>query len=813
MSSPSAIDLSSSQPSSMTQSSESPFVDAASFSAPEPAIQESDSPMLYRFESPFRSAYRLTDEELIDPETAEFEAFVSELYDSEFNESMLELAHEAAEFVDDHLSHELSGSLTSPGQAESVLKKHYAPLINEVEQLFEAIAAEAGKYDDLALMTDSEVEAVVDQYTPGPGVMPPEFENFFGKIKRWAKKKAKKLIKKGVALAKKGLKYAGRLALKKLKKMAKPLFEWILKFAISKVPPKYRPMAQKLAKQLKGGLLKEIEEEHGGDGVERIQHEFDFQVANLLFAAEEAEQEAMVAEFSAAAAEPVVNPIGELGLAREQFIREINGLGENEDPGPQVERFLPALLPAIKLGIRLIGRPKVVKFLAKYAARLIKRFVGKKNASLLAPMIVDAGLKVLTLEATPEDETQAAGSAVAATVEEMVQRVAALPDYVLDDQELFEGFALQAFEHAAAANLPQVLPQKVYRTRPDLRESSTLNGMWLYQPLRGSKQYKKYTRIFDVSLSPYAAQTIKTFGRIPLAVYLRDRLGIPLGSTIKGRAHLYECIPGTSGTWVNRIGRFEKHVPGLGGRFSTHPPQFHPLTPEAAGLLLGHTHLGRKMAADCPHGLHQVTEGQRVYYLEIPGARYQMLPAGGSASLPRLASQIRAEMDFPREQIRLFVFLSEAESQEIASFVRRGAPLGAAMVRIHPLLREDLRTVFLGQRADAITFVHPVLLPARSAGAVLKRLPRNVLEMLAGKMEAWAVSALGEALRERGSEFVDATEDLADGVTAVVTLQNPPGLPTIRKALGGEPVSLAANWFPDGRPESRVQFRPGGSRG
>jgi hypothetical protein len=42
---------------------------------------------------------------------------------------------------------------------------------------------------------------------------------------------------------------------------------------------------------------------------------------------------------------------------------------------------------------------------------------------------------------------------VAGTVEETVNRVASLPDYVLDNQELPEGFALEAFEQAVVRQL------------------------------------------------------------------------------------------------------------------------------------------------------------------------------------------------------------------------------------------------------------------------------------------------------------------------------------------------------------------------
>jgi hypothetical protein len=42
---------------------------------------------------------------------------------------------------------------------------------------------------------------------------------------------------------------------------------------------------------------------------------------------------------------------------------------------------------------------------------------------------------------------------VAGTVEDTVNRVGSLSDYILDNQELLEGFALEAFERAAVRQL------------------------------------------------------------------------------------------------------------------------------------------------------------------------------------------------------------------------------------------------------------------------------------------------------------------------------------------------------------------------
>ena len=54
--------------------------------------------------------------------------------------------------------------------------------------------------------------------------------------------------------------------------------------------------------------------------------------------------------------------------------------------------------------------------------------------------------------------------------------------------------------------------------------------------------------------------------------------------------------------------------------------------------------------------------GQRFYYLEIAGAR---------AAKTRRSSEVNLTLDFPGDEVRTFIYLSEADAQEIAAKVRR----------------------------------------------------------------------------------------------------------------------------------------------
>src|SRR5215471_21603399 len=118
---------------------------------------------------------------------------------------------------------------------------------------------------------------------------------------------------------------------------------------------------------------------------------------------------------------PDAYPVAELEHARERLVDGLEQLKEGEDPTPQVENFIPALLPVLKVGLRLAGRQRVVDFLAGFLGKLIQKFVGPQYAPPLSKAIVDAGLRLLQLEAATQRESGPAASAVASTIEETVR--------------------------------------------------------------------------------------------------------------------------------------------------------------------------------------------------------------------------------------------------------------------------------------------------------------------------------------------------------------------------------------------------------
>ena len=824
-----------------------PFLDVRSFVAGETGPDQDAFEVSAAPARPFLSLYESDDGDgVVNPEAEEFGSFLNELYDPEFDEALFELVGEAAALHESRLGHEVGGDEGTGPEAERLLAQHFAPLVGEAEAMIGRLAAEFGGRP-AAELTDGEVDAVVDRYQPA-GDLSPSFENFLGRLK----KAVGKVAKKAVSLAKKGVGAAVALGLgpvlSKLRTLVQPLLKKVLQAAINRLPAQLQPIARTLAERLSllpkaaapkpapppapAATAEPADATPAGTGPAApadaaadpggaapadttatsdnaaaadpgdIQQEFHEQAASLLFAANDVEQELEVARVLTQARAPVGDPLGELDRARARFVDGLQQLHEGEDTAPLVEGFIPAVLPVLRVGIRLAGRKRVIGFLAPLVAKLIQRFVGPQHAPALSQAIVDAGLRLVSLEAAPEDEAGVAGDAVAATVEEAVRRVASLPDYVLDDPELLEGFALEAVEQAAAGNLPPALSGAVYRTRPDLLEAPSLRGTWVPMPLRGRrKRYKKYSRVARARLTPHVASAVASFGGARLSEALEEQFGLPPGEDVEARVHLYEAVPGTL---LSELAQLEHDTPGLGTADAY--GQLHPLTPDAAGLLLDEPRLGREVGPRYLAGPYTADVGQRFYFLEIPGRRPLMTPGPGGGGRPRRRSRVGLTLDFRGDQLRVHLHLSEVRAQELAVKLRQRAHLGAVVAHLGRRLGPAIRRA-LTQGAGSVRVIHDAVPPKGWPGA-LQRLPSLALRVLAGRIQEWVLRGLADHFRQSPQDFVAASEDPADGVTIAVVVTAPPGFARLGQALRGRGLALDGLKLFDGAPAVSVRITP-----
>jgi hypothetical protein len=328
------------------------------------------------------------------------------------------------------------------------------------------------------------------------------------------------------------------------------------------------------------------------------------------------------------------------------------------------------------------------------------------------------------------------------------------------------------------------------------------------QPLQGAKRYKKCTRVYETTITPHMARVVKTFCDVPLAEFLQDRLGLSPGRAVKARVHLYEAIPGTL---LSQICKSERHVPGLGSITAwTH---LHPLTPEAAGMVFGQPGLGREVPEKYLDRQPTTAVGQRLYYLEIPEARPQMVPVAGGAPKARRTRQLNIRFDFPRDQIKIYLFLSETVAQAIAVKLRQKASIGTVMPHLSAIYEPRLKKIMTGKHHSHLKTIHGKVPPKRSRGRILSRLPQAVREWLIKNMIEWLGKNLTTYLQQKSPDFITATENPADGVTLKIVFTNPPGLAHLRKILRGGSVNIQEMQAKGGMSDANIQVTPGFHRG
>ena len=776
--------------------SHSPFLSVRSFEEEEAPTRAEELPTRAQPGSPFLAVYEFEEEGRIDPQTEEYVSFLNELYDEQFNEALSNLVDEAAAIYETNFANEQQDPHTAGYQAERLLNQHFAPLVAEAETMIRTVASELGMRNPDTL-GEEEVEAIVDGYRPSSEINP-QFEEWLGGF-------LKKVVNKGLNLAKNAASAVAKLGLgpilTKLLALVKPMIKRVIGSAINKLPPNLQPIAKKLRDKLP--FLKEFEEGEGSEpettgtyGMAEIQNEFNQGVANLLFAQTETEQDLEVARAANPPGAPDAYPVAELELARERFIDGLGQLKEGEDPTPHVENFLP-LIPVLKIALEAAGRQRVVNFLANFLGKLIQKFVGPQYAPPLSKAIVDAGLRLLQLETTAQGESKTAASAVASTVEETVRRVAALPDYVLDNQELLEGAALEAFEQAAANNLPPVLSEDTYRKRPELREHR--RGFWY----RCGRRYKKRLGPKIMArISPYKVATLETFDGSTVGEALEEQYAIAPGEELEAEVHLYEAMPGMRLSDIVRGEEVIAKGDGEGGH-----NELHPFTRDAAALLLDQPELGRDAGPGETGDPTAPQVGQRFYYLEIPGKRPLMVPMPGGRAHVRHRSRSRIILHFPKNAIIARLYLSEIRAQQIAVKLRQHAHMGTVADRLRRFIDRGVNRAFAAS-PGRLKIVHGAVIPGQPINA-LNRLPSIVPQVLRGRITEWLVKGLADHLQKHAQEFIKAAEDTADGVTLVITLENPPGFRQLGEALKGKGVSLATLKLPEGDPTVMLRIYPG----
>lgn len=715
-----------------------------------------------------------------------FAEALAELRDETFDEAIAFLAEEAEQAVADRFTDE---GPVHFAERERFAETYLSGVGFEAEQYLNALEAGLTKLD-LSSLTEEQLEDKLNQFDPETGELTPAGEEFIGGLVR----KAKSAIKFVANTAKSVGKIAGSVlspVLNRLKALIRPLLRRVLALAIGRLPAPLQPAARTLASKInfeEEDRFEPEDEEREAEmspanlaDPETLAEEFDTALAEAFVSDAAGETKVEGEEFQDEASELEGRQLERLAEARGQLIDALRA-GDPPGVGPAIEQFVPALLGALKLGINLVGRSKVVGFLAGYLSKLIGRWVGPQLSGPLSSAIVDTGLRLISLEAEDEQDagrSEAGPIALASVIEDTVRRLAEQEDYIFEDEDLTQLAAAEAFSRAVSTHFP---PQFV---RPDLLQSATLGGTFVAKRPRSLRTYRKYTRVPEIEITPQIADTLPSFGGATLGRTLRAA-GVSL--PIKARMHIYQSAPGTT---LPAIARTDRSLGGAGRGYAP-STSFHPLTPAAAGLLLREPQLGVAVPASFLRSPNRIAVGQRFYVLQPLGTG---APAGlgrsprARAALARLApGKSTIAIDRRRGRISIRLYFSEDEAQRLASQIRSGRGHGAllqALVDAYrhidggngsaPVLREEEQ-------------VFEDLLPGAS------RRVRGLRMAFGRQLRGWIIPALAKWAKANAEAFVRAAAHPGSGVTIRIRLSGVPGLRAgsgpARAAMGTPAIAI-----------------------
>lgn len=776
----------------------SPFVSLPSLELETPTHQAKPDVQIWNETSPFLAVHSLNGKQpLGDPKMEQLVQLMNELYDEEMEEAMEELAYEANDLYESYLSR--SSSLQQEFAAQQMVLEHYTPMLGEIDRFFDRLINQGNDFDQRRTTIQEFEHFIESQASLTTGNFSPVQEQFLGKALRKIGTGIKNVAKTVAKFSPIGL------LINTLKPKISQFVKGFLQKGINKLPKEFQGLAQGLAQKL-APQAAELAYEMMGDPIESAEMELNAILAHWIIDPNSRE----LAMYNRQVGQNSYYPepgTAKLQQARQEFAHGITNLKEGESTEPLLEQFLPALMPLMPLfkhAINLIGKQRIIDTVSPLISGLISPLVGKENGKLLADQIARAGINMIG-EVAQEDPNMAAATAVTATVEDTVKQVGNLPSYVLEDRQLLERYVVQAFENAAAANLPDLLQDKVYRANPKLRESNRYhNLMWQAKPLRGEdSNIKQVNEIFETELTPYMAQEIKTFGGIPLGIFLRDRMGVNVNTSIPVKVYMVEGLPGSSRYHLS------KHInglPGMGGTRLDSWMQFHPLTSIAAGMLFNEPGVG------CKHkgclGNARNTQGHRYYYLDVPDARPQWFQQTDGQQTLRNVTGLKLKLDFFTNEITIGLYLSEADAQAIAVNLRKKMP-ETAHVLLMMALEQGLKNVFKYGKSGCLKIVHPNVIPGKRSGMALDLLPPVVVNALREALSNWSGGHLIGFLRDHPEKVVDAVEDYSDGMTFHITLLNPPDFDQIRQMLAGQAISLQEAMFNRQPSGVRVHAKPG----
>lgn len=717
-----------------------------------------------RLASPFSEAAGALSEGQLEHEAVE--ALLGELEDEEFTAALEALTQEAAARHAQALSGWSQEVAGTPSLAVTEVAQWLESVAQEADRRLQTIAERFGDRTVDSLV-ESEFEVFeADLSESGRPASPLDAQEDF--LKKLVSKVSK--IGRGIVrMAGKGLSALSRFLpigrlMDAVRRLVRPLLQKVLARAIGHLPAALQPAARQLAQRFRGEdeafESPSFGASEAGLEAEALTDEFDRRLVSHLLALDEVAAEAEVAEYEAAAGQQVAERSGDrvaaLDAARQELATYFSQAEHQADPAAQMQQFIPAVLPLVKLGISVVGRQRVVSLVAKLIARLIQPMVGRALAPVLSKHLASSGLALIGLEAETAKESSMLGSdALVSVVEDTVREIFASEPEVLENELLTAGIVQEAFAEAVTRHLPaEVL-------RAELRdEAEDERGVWVMMPRGGRAPYRfrVYSQRIPILVHRAAARHILLGG----GETLEDRLLEAGVDTFPAplEVEAYEMLPG--GEVGHIVGAaIGETFPGEAGVLAT---EFEALdeAPRLNVLLPS-----RVAGASGP--------GQRSRL-----RRYVRIRAGGLPLRRRSPLSVRLDLTTPTPALTVRVMLGERRAHLVATRLDRREYV-AVIASFQQWLRGPMRPV-LGRRLLRVLTRRGVTVTDAAATRQAGRLADAVAQ-------AFAAEIVPAAAR-----LAAAAKDPQAGVTVAFAFTFPSRDAIITGHPGKPVMSVTAGW-------------------
>jgi hypothetical protein len=612
----------------------------------------------------------------------DFELFSNEIHDLEFSDMLGQISSEAEEKFQNFINNnsnspgrELDESLADPNfesTFDQFFETTYGPLAYKLENEIDRLSAHIQQNIHPGMSYEG-AQSAIESFQ----VEPDQLFGSIGKFLNKVKKGVSTVLKKGASIAKAVISGPLQILLSRIKPLIKPMLRKLVKKGLGLLPEKYRSIAQKALEALGiGGKQGEISEEEPQSEIianntsslsealyedvaseetvenqlydtDETEREFDRQIF-LLSRTEPGEPSQQTAMYEYPDSEEpgsMENEVTSLNQARDDFIHGV--ITDPSDIKGLTQNFIPAILPALKLGIRLAGRPRVVNFIASVVAKLLEQVLSKDQATPISRMLVDAGLKLVNLETfenIPRD--QYLGATISNIVSETTDMVSQLPSSLLEaGEDVLQPFVQEALLTSTANNVNiEVLNDGSIPLRQLPQDA--------YWVLRNKGKYKVLSKKYSLILDPKVASSVRTHRRAEtLSDILRNYQGWDGKTPIHVIIRVFEATP------LTRLSMIAKDY--VGGKSYNQIKQIIKLGKSAATLLLKEPHL-----ASGKHRRGSIA-GLRFYYVKLDTLSNKSTPSAAAPADTKERSNDANLRLVPPDLLQAGLYLNPSTCQRI----------------------------------------------------------------------------------------------------------------------------------------------------